>query len=57
MNGLERMRATVRIDVKGDAKERYLNMCRARHFPVWDVQSDKERRHHHVHEQRGFFGE
>ncbi len=42
MNGLERMRATVRIDVKGDAKERYLNMCRARHFPVWDVQSDKE---------------
>ena len=42
MSGLERMRATVRIDVKGDAKERYLNMCRARHFPVWNVQSDKK---------------
>ncbi|MBD5467152.1 MAG: sporulation protein YqfD [Lachnospiraceae bacterium] len=42
MNWFERMRATVRIDVKGNAKERYLNMCRARHFPVWDVTSDKE---------------
>lgn len=42
MNWLTRMRATVRIDVKGDAKERYLNMCRARHFPVWDVKSDKK---------------
>ncbi|MDE6420050.1 MAG: sporulation protein YqfD, partial [Lachnospiraceae bacterium] len=42
MNWFERMRATVRIDVKGNAKERYLNMCRARHFPVWDVTSDKK---------------
>lgn len=42
MSGLKRMRATVRIDIKGDAKERYLNMCRARHFPVWDVRSDKK---------------
>lgn len=42
MNWLERVRATVRIDVKGDAKERYLNMCRARHFPVWDIRSDKK---------------
>ena len=42
MNWFERMRATVRIDIKGDAKERYLNMCRARHFPVWDVRSDKK---------------
>lgn len=42
MNWFERMRATVRIDVKGNAKERYLNMCRARHFPVWDVTADKK---------------
>ncbi|MDE7238164.1 MAG: sporulation protein YqfD [Lachnospiraceae bacterium] len=42
MNWFERVRATVRIDVKGNAKERYLNMCRARHFPVWDVTSDKK---------------
>lgn len=42
MNWFGRMRATVRIDVKGNAKERYLNMCRARHFPVWDVTSDKK---------------
>lgn len=42
MNWFDRMRATVRIDVKGNAKERYLNMCRARHFPVWDVTSDKK---------------
>ncbi|MCM1103498.1 MAG: sporulation protein YqfD [Clostridium sp.] len=37
------MRATVRIDVKGDAKERYLNMCRARHFPVWDIRPDNQK--------------
>lgn len=42
MNWFGRMRATVRIDIKGNAKERYLNMCRARHFPVWDVTSDKK---------------
>lgn len=42
MNWFERMRATVRIDVKGNAKERYLNMCRAMHFPVWDVTADKK---------------
>lgn len=42
MNWFDRVRATVRIDVKGNAKERYLNMCRARHFPVWDVTSDKK---------------
>lgn len=38
----ERIRATVRISVKGDAKERFLNMCRMKHFPVWDVFADKE---------------
>lgn len=42
MNSIDRMKASVRIRVEGDAKERFLNMCRARNFPVWDIQADKE---------------
>ncbi len=43
MNSIDRIRASVRIRVKGDAKERFLNMCRTRHFHVWDVKADKEK--------------